>query len=192
MTFFLTAPPAAEPLTLAEAKAFLRLDTEDEDDLVSTLITAARIHVESFTGRALIAQGWRLVLDDWPADGVVPLPVSPLIALTAITAYDQDGAAHAIDIAQFLPESGRGPARLFLPQVVTGMPMLRPHLGLEIDYQAGYGADASSVPAALRQALLMLVTHWFENRDAVVIAGSGSVVPSGFDRLVAPYRGVRL
>jgi len=48
------------------------------------------------------------------------------------------------------------------------------------------------VPADIRQALLALVGYWFEHRDAVIVAGSGAVVPTGFDRLVAPYRSVRL
>jgi uncharacterized phiE125 gp8 family phage protein len=192
MTSYLTAGPASEPTTLDEAKAFLRLDSADEDDLVTTLIAAARIHLESVTGRALIAQGWRIVLDDWPQTGFVRLPVTPLIALTAITAYDAAGEGHDIALAQFLPETGQSPARLFLPASVIGMPVLRPRMGIEIDYQAGYGSDAAAVPTALKQALLMLIGYWFENRDAVVIAGSGSIIPSGFDRLVAPYRAVRL
>jgi uncharacterized phiE125 gp8 family phage protein len=48
------------------------------------------------------------------------------------------------------------------------------------------------VPADLRQALLGLVAHWFEHRDAVIVAGSGVVIPSGFDRAVARYKRVRL
>ena len=64
--------------------------------------------------------------------------------------------------------------------------------GIEIDYAAGYGVDREDVPVDLRQALLVLVAYWYEHRDAVTMAGSGSVVPSGFDRMVAPYKRVRL
>jgi len=65
---------------------------------------------------------------------------------------------------------------------------MREHLAVEIDYTAGYGSAATDVPAGLRQAMLSLVGHWFENREAVLMAGSGAVVPAGFDDLVQSYR----
>lgn len=191
MISYLLAGPAEEPVTLAEAKAWLKVDGADEDALIATLITAARLHLESVTGRALLTQSWRLVLDAWPAGGEVRLPVAPLSELTAIRAFDEDGDEHAIGLAQFLVGPGGAPARLVLPATVAGMPVLRQRFGIEIDYVAGFG-DAADVPQELKQALLVLVAHWFEHRDAVVIAGSGAVIPFGFDRLIAPYREVRL
>ena len=79
-----------------------------------------------------------------------------------------------------------------LPRSIEGAPALQPRLGLEIDYVAGHGENAAAAPADLRHACLVLVGYWFENRDAVIVAGSGAVVPAGFDRLVAPYRRVSL
>lgn len=188
MISYLLAGPAEEPVSLAEAKAFLKVDDGAEDALIATLIAAARMHVEGVTGRALLAQSWRVVLDDWPGDRQVKLPVTPFMAVTEITAYDMAGAGHDIALAQFLSE----PDRLLLPTKVTGMPVLRERQGIEIDYVAGYGTEPEDVPADIRQALLALVAYWHEHRDAVIVAGSGSVVPSGFDRLVAGYRRVRL
>ena len=188
MTAYLLAGPAAEPLTLAEAKAFLRLDDEAAAALVETLITTARLHVEGTSGRALLAQSWRLVLDGWPAGGSITLPVSPLITLTGVTAYDAEEAPHELALAQF----GSEPSRLLLPDHIAGTPVLRPRQGIEIDYVAGYGVDAAGVPADLRQALLTLIAYWFEHRDSVSAAGVGAAVPAAFDRLLAPYRRVRL
>ena len=188
MTAYLLAGPAEEPVSLAEAKAFLRIDDGVEDGLVATLIAAARMHVEGVTGRALLAQSWRLVLDHWPEDRQVKLPVTPFMAVTEITAYDSAGGAHTVPLAQFLSE----PDRLLLPGNVASMPALRERQGIEIDYVAGYGVEPKDVPADLRQALLALVGYWFEHRDALITAGSGAVVPSGFDRMVSAYRRVRL
>lgn len=188
MISYLLAGPAEEPVSLAEAKAFLKVDDTAEDALITTLIAAARLHVEGVTGRALLAQSWRVVLDDWPADRQLKLPVTPFMAVTEITAYDDAGVGHDIPLAQFLSE----PDRLLLPGTVSGMPMLRERQGIEIDYVAGYGTEPEDVPADIRQALLALVAYWHEHRDAVIVAGSGSVVPSGFDRLVAGYKRVRL
>ena len=188
MTSYLLAGPAEEPVSLAEAKAFLKVDDNAEDGLITTLIGAARLHIEGVTGRALMAQSWRIVLDGWPDNGVVRLPVSPLISVTGILATDDHGGSHELALAQFLSE----PDRLIVPRVVVGMPMLQPRQGIEIDYVAGYGTEPEDVPGDLRQALLGLVAHWHEHRDAVIVAGSGAIVPSGFDRVVAGYKRVRL
>lgn len=188
MTAYLLAGPAEEPVSLAEAKAFLKLDDDGEDALVTTLIGAARLHVEGVTGRALLAQSWRIVLDDWPESGVVKLPVTPLMAVTAVTATDSNGVSHELPLNQFRSDADR----LLVPHVVVGMPSLQERQGIEIDYVAGFGTEAEEVPADLRQAMLGLVAHWFEHRDAVIVAGSGAVVPSGFDRLVSRHKRVRL
>lgn len=188
MTSYLLAGPAVEPVSLAEAKAWLKVETGEEDGLIATLVAAARLHIEGVTGRALIMQSWRKLLDDWPADGTIRLPVTPLAALTAITAYDPDGADHAIGLAQITMDG----EALRLPPVVDGAPALRARQGIEIDYVAGFGDAPDDVPADLRQALLVLVAHWYENRDAVIVAGSGAVVPDGFDRLIARRKRVRM
>jgi uncharacterized phiE125 gp8 family phage protein len=186
MISYLLAGPALDPVTLAEAKAFLRVDDSAEDGLIATLITTARLHIESTTAKALITQSWRVVLDCWPAERVVRLPVAPLAGLSAITAYDAGNGAHAIGLGQFQTEAS--PARLLLPPTVEGMPVIRERQGIEIDYAAGFGSVAEDVPADLRQALLTLLGFWFEHRDTA----SEAATPGGFDRLVAPYRSVRL
>lgn len=192
MTSYLLTGPAGEPVSLDEAKAFLRLDTTDEDALVTTLITAARLHVEGVAGQALLAQTWRLVLDDWPATNMIRLPLGPLQSLTAITAYDADGNADDLSLDGVLWDATATPPRLYLPAGFGSAAARRDRQGIEIDFVAGYGSDPTDVPATLRQALLTLIAYWYENRDAVIIAGSGAVVPSGFDQLVAPYRRVAL
>ena len=73
MTAALITPPALEPVSLADAKAHLRLDTDDDDQLVTAAIVAARVHVEALTRRLLIEQGWRVYLDRWPRKRIVTL-----------------------------------------------------------------------------------------------------------------------
>ncbi|MCD7059489.1 head-tail connector protein [Pelagibacterium xiamenense] len=192
MTSYLLAGPAEEPVSLVRAKAFLRVDDAAEDGLIEALITAARIHLESTTGRALMAQSWRVVRDCWPENRVIALPVSPLIALSEVRAFDAEGNATVIDTAQFLPDGQAVPARLILPANIEGAPVLRERMGIEIDYVAGFGTEPADVPGDLIQALLTLVAYWYEHRDAVLVAGAGSMVPAGFDRLVANYKRVRL
>lgn len=124
MISYLLAGPAEEPVSLVEAKAFLRLDAGAEDALVTTLIAAARLHVEGTIGRAMVRQGWRLVLDAWPAERVVRLPVAPLLELTAIRVFDEQDDEHVLGLGQFRAETRVAPARLLLPGTVAGMPVL--------------------------------------------------------------------
>ena len=93
MTLFRTVEPASEPVTLAQAKAHLRIDGTADDDLLSDLIRAARQEVEQATGMALIEQGWRLVLDRWPAHGTVLLKIHPLRQVQSVTLYGSEGEA---------------------------------------------------------------------------------------------------
>ncbi len=192
MTSYLLSGPAVEPVTLVETKVFLRVSDNAEDGFISTLITAARLHIEGTTGRALISQSWRTVHDCWPQNRQIILPVAPLMSITQIIVYDNAGDPTTLSLAQFQPENKVSPARIFVPSSIVGLPEMREHNGIEIDYVAGFGATGADVPADLRQALLSLVGYWFEHRDAVVIAGSGAIVPPGFDGLVQAYRGVKL
>jgi len=105
MASILLAPPAVEPLSLAEAKAFLHLDTADDDPLIAAFISAARLHVETQTGLALVTQSWRMVLDCWPANGRIAVRPAPLQALVAARVFDFDGEARAIDIQAFVPDA---------------------------------------------------------------------------------------
>lgn len=182
MISYLLAGPAEEPVSLAETKAFLRLDGDAEDGLVTTLIAAARLHVEAVTGRALVTQSWRLVLDAWPIDGAVTVPVAPVIEVAAIRVFDEQDDEHEVALDGLQVE----PRRVLLPD--AALPVLRRRLAVEIDYDAGHGV-AADVPADLKRALLALVAHWFEQRD---VAATDAVAPAGFDRLVAGYRQVRL
>ena len=93
MTLIETDPPLAEPMTLAELKAHLRIDATDEDDLLEGLIRVARAHLETLTGTALMTQGFRLALDDWPRGDVIQLMKSPVQTIDTILVYDADGVA---------------------------------------------------------------------------------------------------
>lgn len=187
MISYLLAGPAEEPVSLAEAKAFLRIDGTAEDGLVTTLVAAARVHVESVTARALLQQSWRLVLDAWPAGRAMLLPVGPATALLAVRLFDEDDDEHELALDGFGLEAG---IALRLP-AAPDLPGLRERFAVEVDYVAG-AAEVADVPADLKHAMLALVSHWYEHRDAVMAAGTGAVVPDGFDRLVAAHRQVRL
>jgi hypothetical protein len=104
MGSILLTPPEGEPLSLDEAKAFLRVEHSDDDEVIAALVSGARGHVESQTRRALITQHWRIVADAWPESGRLPVRPAPLQELTAACVYDLEGLAHDIDIQAFVPD----------------------------------------------------------------------------------------
>jgi uncharacterized phiE125 gp8 family phage protein len=184
MSSILLTAPAVEPLSLAEAKAFLRVETSDDDDVITALIAGSRIHVEVQTRRALITQGWRIAVDAWPDDGRLAMLPAPLQALTAARVYDFDNAAQALDTAAFVLDRGAS-ALLFAPSALPAPG--RASSGIELDVTVGYGDAAIDVPEPLRQAIRLLVAHWYENRG-LVAPSTTSVLPATVAALIAPYR----
>ncbi len=192
MAVVMTAAPDVEPISLAEAKAHLRLDADDEDALVTSLIVAARTFVERTLSLALIAQGWSLYLDAWPRSGAIALPVSPAQAVTAVRVYAPNDTTSTIDSGSYAVDVLSEPARLVLAAGAVAMQPARRLNAVEIAFTAGYGDDADDVPEPIRHALKLLVAHWFEQREPVVLGELPQEVPATVAGLLLPYRRVRL
>lgn len=188
MTLTLLTGPAVEPLDLDDVKAHLRLDGSDEDALLASLIATSRSHIEAALGLALNTQVWRWQADCWPASGVVELMTRPLQVVNQVAVRNADGALHIIDPADYRVDVAGGrvapTARWPNPGVRLG--------GIEIEFAAGYGGAASDVPEPIRQALRLLVAHWYEVRNPVHIGSMVSRVPDTVSELLRPYRAVRL
>jgi uncharacterized phiE125 gp8 family phage protein len=187
MSSILLTGPAVEPVTLDEAKAYLRVEHDDDDDVIAALIAGARVHVEAQTRRALITQSWRLIRDAWPEGGHIAILPVPLRALTAARVYRLDGSAEDLDPAGFIAETAAAPAVL---SFVSGVPPApgRIAAGIELDIAAGYGDAPADVPAGLRQAIRTLVAHWYENRGMIAAGQAAAVLPATATALLAPYR----
>lgn len=185
MSLTLTAPPAVEPISLAEAKAHLRVDGSAEDTLIGGLIPTSRLHVETALGLALITQGWSWRIDAWP-DVLIDLPLRPVQAVSAVRVTAHDGSIAMIEPGRYLLDGDGLPPRL----IPTG-PLPAPGVpagGIEIAFTAGFGNAAASVPAPIRQALLILIAHWFDNREPVRIGTLVAKLPDMVSELLAPYR----
>ncbi len=180
--------PAVEPVTLAEMKAYLRVDADDDaqDSVIAGLVKAARLLVEGASRRVLIEQRWRVALDRWPQGRVVLLPLSPLISVESIKVFDAKGAAASIAAGAIDSDRFSDPPRI----AVTDAPEPgKPRNGIAIEVLAGYGSTAEAVPAGLRLAIKILVAHWFENRGDVV---GEQILPPEALTLVAPFQRARL
>ncbi|HUU24381.1 MAG TPA: head-tail connector protein [Methyloceanibacter sp.] len=191
MALVMTATPAAEPISLAEAKAHLRVDADDEDALITSLILAARLLVERTLGLALITQGWSYFLDHWPERGCITLPLAPVQAVSAITVHADDGGTTVIEASGYAIDVLSAPARLVLTSVTPSL-TTRAFNAYEVAFTAGFGDAGSDVPQPIRQALLLLVAHWFERREPIELGAGPQEAPAIVAGLLQQYRRVRL
>jgi uncharacterized phiE125 gp8 family phage protein len=189
MALFRTVEPAAEPVTLAEAKAHLRVSHASEDELISGLIRAARDEVEKACGLALIDQSWRLALDCWPRHGTALLPRHPIKEVLSVTVYGSDGEASLVDPGTYQLDSLSRPARLHFEATPAPGRVMN---GIEIDFTAGFGEAGTDVPDILKRAILVLVAHWYEFRGVYGAGDQPVSYPPGYDRMISGYRARRI
>ena len=189
MRRYILAAPAVEPLTLADVKRWLRVDHADDDGLIGSLIKGARERIEARTGRAVIAQPWRVVLDGWPNGGRIALPLLPVVSVTAVRVFNAAGVASQLASTLYALERGAEPPCL----AVTGAPNPgRARNGIEIDLVAGYGAAPADCPEPLRHAMQLLVIAAYEARGPERAGAPQPAVIEAVDRLIAPYRHIKL
>lgn len=196
----LKTPPVSEPLTLAETKAWLKVDHDAEDTLIQLLIATARERCESITGLSLMVQQWVAYLPYWPMktydtwwDGIregaliqeplqaVPLWHGPVRQIDALTLFDREGNASLYPASQYLLDKVRD--RLVLQQGVpipTGERVINP---IEITYTTGY----EIVPGAIKTGLLKLVAHLYEHRG-----DEGNPIPRDILGFWHPYTRVKI
>lgn len=193
MALVLTTPPALEPVSLADAKAHLRVDTTDEDVLISRLITGARSELERGLNRAFVTQSWTYFLDAWPSGYALPLPLAPVQTIDQVRVYALDDSFAVMPGGAYLLDGQGSPPRLIRRGTLAWPVPLRPGNGVAIDMTCGHGSQPTEVPAALRIATLLLTAHWFENRQvAEVPGGAGATLPPMVRDLIDPYRTRRL
>lgn len=173
-----------EPISLAQAKAQCRVLHDDEDMLIGALIVAAREWVENFTGQVLVARpvaqrfdGFRnLTLHAWPiADD----------ATVAVRYIDGTGASQIVEGARVVLSNNSAKVA---PAFGSSWPAAYGPVSATIE--AGY-ASPVDVPQSLKQAMLLLVAHWYANRETVNVGNVTSELPFTVEALCWPYR-VRL
>ncbi len=191
MALVLTTPPVGEPVSMADAKAHLRITDSNEDVLIASLLLTSRLHIEAALSVGLITQTWMLVFDRWPTGDAIELPLAPLQAIGAVRVKDRFGLSQMVPATSYLVDLASKPARI----VWNGGPRSDPSVianGIEIDMVIGFGATGASVPAPLKHAILMLTAHWYEHRDPGEIGTDAARIPAAISDLIQPFRKIRL
>lgn len=205
-----TTPPVNKPITLQELKDHLRITSNDEDAYLTMLLDVAIDSAEQYTGRKFITQELTQLMDYAPAaepwwDGVVEGPAifatalprtydlmwPPLQSVTEIATYDRDGS-RSVFLASKYWVSANDPniwGRITLKHGETWPTALRRVDSLETVFKAGYGDNASDVPVAIRQGILVMAAYLYENRgDCPLAGGCGCVEMAGAGPTLDTYR----
>lgn len=180
----LVTAPSTEPLTLADVKLFLRVDNSVEDTLITNLITVARQYAENYLWGSLLTQTWEFYLNhDELAIKLFSLSKTPIQSITDIKYYDENNQLQTLSSANYDVDLISEPAIV----KINALPNTYDKFNtLVIRFVAGYG-NAATVPMAIKQAMLLLIGHWYEHREAVSFTTSSSVQMT-VDCLLYPYK----
>lgn len=180
-----------EPLTLAEAKAHLRVVVDDDDEYIKSLIIAARQMVEGRTQRTLVPITKTLALPAF-CDGV-EMPGVPFGGVVSVKYFDKNGVQQTLDPAVYEVYPYAEPARLYLAYDASGYQSIWPttqprRAAVLIECTAGYATPAD-VPAPLKQWMLLAIGAMYENREQVTAVVQIWAIPDSFMGLLwQPYR----
>ena len=183
-----TTGPAVEPVSVADAKEWARIEVTEDDDVVAALVASAREWTETYTNRRFITQTVVHRLDGFPP--CIEIRQTPVQSITSIQYVDTDGATQTLDaslysadlysrVCRILPAWGQSwPSTRAVPNAVT------------VTYVAGYGDDESDVPERIRTAIKMIVASTYENRQDEVVGRGYSVVrvPTNSKALLYDFR----
>lgn len=181
--------PSEEPITTAEAKLHLGIASAvtGHDTYIDNLITAARKYAEDYTNRSFVTTEWQLVFDQIPySERCIKLPRSPTQSVESIEYVDSNGVTQTWSDTDYIVSTAREPGMVALGYEKNWPSARLQADAITISYTAGYG-DAADVPQVIKQAILLIVGHWFANREAVAV-GNYNEVPMAASCLLNTYR----
>lgn len=182
-----TAPPSEEPLTLAEAKSHLRVDTADDDALIAALIAAARAEFEEQTFRQLVTATWQMRLDRFPpGQNALVIPRAPLQAISAITYTDTAGATQTLGAVNYAAEIDREPGLVRLAYGQSWPATRAQPNAVSVTFTAGYGA-AAAVDELIKEALKLAIGAMYEFREDFLSGATIAKLPKGVDSIVTLF-----
>ena len=177
---------------------FYDIDSEIDDNVISLLIATATNWVEKETSRFFITQTWNIYLSDFPSTNYIELPVGPLQSVSSIKYTDNDGNESTWDSSEYIVDTIS-----YMPRIVLAdgcsfpSTTLYPSNPINIECVLGYGDSPDDVPSHIKNAIALLCSHWYENRQLVRSADEDSSsapieIPMMVDMLLAKEKRFRV
>jgi uncharacterized phiE125 gp8 family phage protein len=165
----LITPPASEPVTAADLKAYGRIPSDAADADLVKLIKSAREAAEKHLNRALITQTWELVYDGFPC---LPLamPMPPLATLVSINVTDINGATTALTLSDFIVDVSGVKGSLALKYGKFWPSLIPEYAGVAIRFTCGYG-EATAVPERMATVIKLGALWYYDHPDEALPQG---------------------
>ena len=178
---------AVNPLfTTAEAKDFLKVDTTADDTLIDSLIKAATQSCQIFTNRYFLDTTVTQYSDNWFE--FYRLYKSPVISITHVKYYDTNDTLRTLASSNYILDNISQPARIGI-SVDGTLPNLADRINaVEVKYSVGYGEVSSDVPEGIKQAVLITIGNWYENRQTVITGRTATELPLSSQYLLEQYK----
>ena len=203
MPIQLVTPPTEEPVSLLEAKLHLRVDFDEDDMLIASLITAARQAAETLTGRQFTTARWKQVLDCFPGPSLMGVPAgqaftlpghaillakAPVQSVVSIDYLDMGSVNQIMPALTYTVDAACEPARI-TPVFGQIWPICLPQIGaVSVTFDAGYGT-ASQVPEGIKSWIKLRVGSLYAHREEVAALSRGRIESLPFiDGLLDPYK----
>jgi uncharacterized phiE125 gp8 family phage protein len=192
MKYTRTVDPTATPISLADARAWLAMETgvTVDDEVINELLYEANAYVEfRFNGRKLITQTWTVTLDEEDVSGEIKLRLLPLQSITSIKTYDDDGNENVVEPGDYHATIGKNPRVILKSSGSWGD--LRWYDCMIIELKVGYGDAGSDIPYDLTLLMKGLVLHLYLSKGrgvAQTVSGTLIALPNIYDQMIKNYR----
>ena len=177
--------PSVEPITTAEAKSHLNVTTSDDDTYIDALVAASRQKTESYLNRSLITQTWNLYLNTFETK--IILPRAPIQSVSSVKYIDADGVEQTLSTDVYTVDTDAEPGQIYLAYDQSWPDIRTMEKAVNVEYIAGYGL-AADVPQLIKQAMLLLVGHYYERREETIVGTTISTVPMAYEPLLSEKR----
>jgi uncharacterized phiE125 gp8 family phage protein len=184
--FKVVTPATSNPITLTEAKTHLKVDTTADDTFITNLIKSATSSAQEYTNRFFIATTIQQVGDKW--EDISNLLKSPVASVTNIKYVDTSGSLQTLNTNVYFVDDVNKPARIGLKPNQSFPEIIDRLNAVQVNYVVGIAAGPDEVDEGIRQALLLTIGNWYQNRQAVVTGTIATELPMNAKFLLDQYK----
>ena len=184
--FKVVTAATSNPITLTEAKTHLKVDTTADDTFITNLIKSATSSAQEYTNRFFIATTIQQVGDKW--EDISNLLKSPVASVTNIKYVDTSGSLQTLSTDVYFVDDVNKPARIGLKPNQSYPEIIDRLNAVQVNYVVGLAAGPDEVDEGIRQALLLTIGNWYQNRQAVVTGTIATELPMNAKFLLDQYK----